>query len=102
MTTLDISGLGKHLASLGLVEPLSGPDTADILNKPLDLWRIQLANILSGLAGCDPEAAHKAIQWPNNVYNGDLTVILPKLCQGKKAADVAVDLLKQVRVLPTP
>jgi arginyl-tRNA synthetase len=99
MTTLDISELEKHLASLGLGGSLSGPDTADVLIKPLDFWRIQLANILGGLVGCDSDAAYKAVQWPNNVYNGDLAVVLPKLCQGKKAAEVAVDLLKQVHTI---
>jgi hypothetical protein len=97
MTTLEISGLEKHLASLGLAEPLPGLDTADPLNKPLDLWRTQLAKVLGGLVECDPEDAYKAIQLPSNIYNGDLVVILPKLCQGKKAAEVAGDLLKQVR-----
>ena len=96
MTTLDIAGLEKRLASLDLTVPLSEPDTANVLHKPLDLWRILLAEILGGLVECSHEAAYKAIQWPNNIYNGDLAVILPKLCQGKKANEVAIDLLSRV------
>jgi arginyl-tRNA synthetase len=99
MTTLDIPGLEERLASFELTVPLSEIEAADAVTKPLDLWRIPLATILADLVECSTEAAFKAIQWPNNIYNGDLAVILPKLCQSKKAADVAIDLLKQVCTL---
>lgn len=99
MTTLDIPGLEERLASLDLNVPFHGLDTADVLTKPLDIWRIQLAKILGELVECNYETAYKAIQWPNNIYNGDLAVILPKLCQGRKAVEVAFDLLKKVRIL---
>lgn len=95
MTTLDIPGLEKCFESLTPAVSLSGFDAADVLTKPLDLWRIHLAKVLGDLVGCSHEAAYKAIHWPNNIYNGDLAVILPKLCPRIKAAEVAVDLMKK-------
>lgn len=99
MTTLDIPGLEERLEALKLAVPLPGDGKADVLTKPLDLWRTYLADTLSGLVECDHDVAFKAIQWPNNIYSGDLAVILPRLCPGSKAQDVAIDLLKKVCTL---
>lgn len=97
MTTLNVTGLESLLGELGLQTPAPKFETADVLNKPLDIGRIYLASILSAVHECDPVTAYKAIQWPNNVDNGDLAAILPKLSQGSDSKSLAIDLVQKVR-----
>ncbi|KAF3031484.1 hypothetical protein E8E11_001178 [Didymella keratinophila] len=42
---------------------------------------------------CDVQIAFKSIQWPNNIFNGDLSVTVPKLCPGRKPAEVSSQLV---------
>jgi arginyl-tRNA synthetase len=71
---------------------------AEVLANPLDVYRTYLAQVLADVVGCDIDAAYKSIQWPNNIFNGDLSVILPKLRPGAKADEVAIELMKKVRI----
>lgn len=97
MTTLNVTGLETLLGELGLQTPAPKFETADVLNKPLDIGRCYLASIITGLHQCDPVTAYKAIQWPNNVDNGDLAAILPKLDQGSDFKALAMEMMQKVR-----
>lgn len=92
-----MDALERSLAALNLTVPVPGVKSADVLVNPLDVIRTYLAEILADIAGCDIEAAYKSIQWPNNIFNGDLTVILPKLRPKAKADEIAVELMEKVR-----
>jgi arginyl-tRNA synthetase len=96
MTTLTTSELETTLHTLGLDVPIPQFTAADVLNKPLDLVRSYLANILSNLVEADPVAAYNSISLSNNAEHGDLTVVLPRLCPGAKAGELAKDLIKKV------
>jgi hypothetical protein len=88
--------LESCLAELNLNMPTCSFDISQALANPLDLYRSYLATILAGLVGCNEEDAFKSIQWPNNIFNGDLAVVLPKLQPGAKADKLAVELLEKV------
>lgn len=96
MSTLDLNGLEKKLEGLGL-GPIPQFSEAHVLNKPLDVGRAYLADILHGLVGCVPIAAYNSIQWPNDVFTADLTVPLPKLSRNADPTSLAIDLTQRVR-----
>jgi len=96
MTTFGVPELEDCLAALHLTAPRTVIESGDDLINPLDLCRSLLANILSGLLESSPEAAYKSIQWPNNIYVGDLSVVLPKLRPGCKAAELAAHIAQKV------
>src|SRR5277367_387029 len=96
MSTLDLPGLATRLKGLGL-GPIPQFSEAHLLNKPLDIGRSYLADILGHLFGCDPITAYNSIQSPNDISNGDLAVPLPKLCRGADWKAVRIDLNKRVR-----
>jgi arginyl-tRNA synthetase len=79
MSTLDLRGLATRLEGLGL-GPIPQFREAYILNKPLDIGRSYLADILGNLVGCDSITAYNSIQSPIDISTADLTVPLPKLC----------------------
>jgi arginyl-tRNA synthetase len=95
MATLTLNGLEAtlsrlHLDALPVIEPTSP------LDKPLDIARSYLAKILGEVASVGPDVAYNAIQWPNNVYNGDLVVILPKLSRGADPQEYASQIIPKV------
>jgi arginyl-tRNA synthetase len=96
MATLTITGLEELLGGLGLKVPVPHFPTADILNKPLDIGRSYLADILCSLVECNAAGAYNSISWPGDIYNGDLAVILPKLSHGSAAKDLALEVTKRV------
>ncbi|KAF2630857.1 arginyl-tRNA synthetase [Macroventuria anomochaeta] len=93
MTTLNQVGLTQLLESLSISAPTLKVVDATILSNPLDLCRTTLAELLSGLVDCDVQTAYKSIQWPNNIFNGDLSVTVPKLCPGRKPAELSSQLV---------
>jgi len=97
MSTLTTTDLESLLVALGLKTPIPYFPAADVLNKPLDIARSYLADCLSGYVECDPQIAYNSIQWPNNIYTGDLSVILPKIKPGADPDELAFDLMKKVR-----
>jgi arginyl-tRNA synthetase len=99
MATLTLAGLEAHLASLGLKIPLPHFAEADVLTKPLDIGRTYFADILCSLVECEAKNAYSSIQWPGDIYNGDLAVILPKLSHGAKPNVLALDLMQKVRLV---
>jgi arginyl-tRNA synthetase len=90
-----MEGLERNVAALGLEAPAAHA-SAQIFTNPLDLFRSYLAEILVNIAECSDSDARKAIQWPNNVFNGDLAVVLPRLKPGAKADKLAVEIMEKV------
>jgi len=97
MATLDHSGLATRLEELGL-GPIPQFSEAHVLNKPLDIGRSYLADILGNLIDCDPISAYNSIQWPNDIFTADLTVPLPKLSHGVDPDTFGIDLMERVRL----
>ena len=96
MATLTVTALEAFLGSLGMTVPIPQFQAADVLNKPLDIGRCYFADILSSLVETDAVNAYKSLQWPGDIFNGDLAVILPKLRHGSKAIEFAFDLISRV------
>jgi arginyl-tRNA synthetase len=96
MTTLTIAELETLLGGLGLKTPIPQFPEADVLNKPLDIARSYFADILRDLVGCDAETAYGSIRWPDNISNGDLAVVLPKLSHGNASETLAFELMQKV------
>lgn len=94
--THNMEVLEHNLGSLDLSVPTVEPGLPDIQSNPLNLLRTYLAHILADITGCDVDAAYKSIQWPNNIFSGDLAVIIPKLRPGVKAETVAFELMEKV------
>jgi len=97
MSTLDEAGLAQLLDSLAI--SAATPDVLESapLSNPLDVCRIALAQLLSTLVECDVQTAYRSVQWPNNIFNGDLSVTVPKLCPGQKPVEMSTQLVDKVR-----
>jgi arginyl-tRNA synthetase len=96
MSTPSSTELENLLGELGLKTPVPYFSDTDVLNKPLDIARCYLADILASLVDCDAHTAYSSIQWPNNIYNGDLSIVLPKLKPGADSKVLAFDLQTKV------
>lgn len=96
MATLEPDGLVQLLEGLSVTTSSSDFTNVDVLANPLDVCRIILAEILSTIAGCDREDALRAIQWPNNIFNGDLSVTLPRLRPGCKPNELSSEIVDKV------
>jgi hypothetical protein len=97
-TTLTITELELLLRRLGLKVPIPYFEAADVLNKPLDIGRCYLADILNSLIDGNSKkgGAYSSILTPGDVFNGDLAVVLPKLKPGSKPNEVADSLITKV------
>ncbi|KAJ0160186.1 Arginine--tRNA ligase, cytoplasmic [Colletotrichum tanaceti] len=94
MATLSIAGLQTSLERLSLDTPLPSFPVADVLVRPLDIFRSYIAQIVAEAAQCDPAVAYEAIQSTAAISMGDLAVILPRLkIKGKGVA--AAELLSK-------
>ncbi|KAF7452044.1 Arginyl-tRNA synthetase [Pyrenophora tritici-repentis] len=96
-----MNALEQSLGSLDLGVPIPQVEGAEVLANPLDIYRTYFGQILAIALDCDISIAYKSIQWPNNISNGDLAVILPKLRPGTKADAVAVELMEKVHTIQT-
>ena len=96
MATLTLTDLTACLESLGLKIPLPTFSVARVMTRPLDIGRTYLAEILCSLVSCTPEKAYDSLQWPGDIYNGDLAVVLPKLCPGADSKALALELMTKV------
>jgi arginyl-tRNA synthetase len=94
-----MEALEANLSSLNLSTPVPALESVQVLSNPLDIYRTYLAHVLADIANCDLITAHKSIQWPNNIFNGDLAVILPKLRAGAKAGELALELMEKVHLI---
>lgn len=97
MTTLGVAGLRQLIEGLSIAAPVSDFADAAVLSNPLDLCRATLAELLAGLVDCNVPTAYRSIQWPNNIFNGDLSVTIPKLRPGCKPAELSSQLVDKVR-----
>jgi arginyl-tRNA synthetase len=102
MATLNVSGLEQLLENLLLSTPVPQFDLSDVPHKPLDICRSYLADILSSLVNCEPTAAYSSVQLSNDPLHGDFTIVLPRLCPGAKAGELAHDIIKKVTELHHP
>ncbi|KAF1845930.1 Nucleotidylyl transferase [Cucurbitaria berberidis CBS 394.84] len=93
MSTLDFNGLTQLLKGLSVSRPPVELTGATILSNPLDLCRSALAELITSLTECDVQDAYKSIQWPNNIFNGDLSITLPRLRPGCKPAELSTELV---------
>jgi len=96
MSTLNAEGLAKLLSHLSLSDASPHFAAVNTLSNPLDVLRTTLAELLTNLVGCDHEDAYKSIQWPNDIYSGDLSVTLPRLRPGCKPKELSSELVDEV------
>jgi arginyl-tRNA synthetase len=96
MTTQTIPSLKALIGGWGVQIPIPSFLAAGVLVRPLDIGRSYLADIISNIVKCDAVKAFNLIYWPNNVDNGDLVVILPKLSHGANTNVLAQSLIQQV------
>lgn len=97
MSTVALVGLQARLEQLGLDVPIPAFPEAQVLARPLDIYRSYLADILVNLLGCDPHVAYDSIQWVLELSSCDLTVVLPRLrISDSKPAELALELRKKV------
>ncbi|KAF2645757.1 Nucleotidylyl transferase [Massarina eburnea CBS 473.64] len=94
-TTYSLAELETVFAGLSVETPIPQYSDSDVLHNPLDLCRSYLADLLCKVAECKPATAYRSIQWPNNIFGGDLTVTLPKLRPGVKPNEFALDLMNK-------
>lgn len=104
---VTITELQSRLSGLGLESAFPEVPAADVLTKPLDIYRLHLASLLATTLECDVCSAYDAISSASDLSLSDLAVILPKL-KPKDVADVkalAVDITKKLPnspLLPLP
>jgi arginyl-tRNA synthetase len=99
MSTIALSGLAQLLESLSVSNPTSQVNGAEVLFNPLDICRSSLATLLANILGCEIHGAYRSIQWPNNIFNGDLSVTLPKLDPSRKPTELSSELIDKVRYI---
>ncbi|KND95285.1 Arginine--tRNA ligase, cytoplasmic [Tolypocladium ophioglossoides CBS 100239] len=74
------------------IPTVQGLPDACVLSRPVDIYRVYLADILTKLAGCEPALAYDAIQTSSTLANGDLTIPVPRLrLKGEKPVDHCAD-----------
>jgi arginyl-tRNA synthetase len=78
-STMTMTELSSQLAHLGLRADMPEIPAANMLVKPLDIFRSHLANLLSSALGCDISLAYESIGLLNDASQGDLEVIVPRL-----------------------
>lgn len=98
-STLSLAGLEQWLDHLFISEMETGTNGANPLFNPLDICRSSLAHALSDLVTGGIQDAFKSIQWPNNIFNGDLSVTVPRLQPGCKPDELSVELVDKVSSL---
>ncbi|KAI5457172.1 arginyl-tRNA synthetase [Mariannaea sp. PMI_226] len=74
--TMTVGDLSSQLSTLGLEAEVPDIPAADILTKPLDIFRSHLANLVAAAAQCDISSAFDSI---TDSLMADLEVIVPKL-----------------------
>jgi len=98
MSTSTLDGLQAQLSTLNVEIPIPSFDNTHVLVNPIDIYRSYLANILANFVERDRQLIYDSVQWTNNLVNGDLLLVIPKLrLNGAKPAEVAKDLSAKVR-----
>jgi arginyl-tRNA synthetase len=95
MATLQADGLQVLLNRLGVEDSVNSFSSADILTRPLDIYRSYLAEVLVQFTECEPQVAYDSIQEPNDF--GDLEVVIPRLrLKGSNPKELAFELAQKV------
>jgi arginyl-tRNA synthetase len=95
LSTIEPDGLRSLLEGLSVSDPEACSSEYKVLSNPLEIFRASLAQLLSVLTACDIQDAGKSIQWPNNIYSGDLSVTVPRLRPGCKPAEISADVMNK-------
>ncbi|EFX05280.1 arginyl-tRNA synthetase [Grosmannia clavigera kw1407] len=74
-----VAGLEALLVNLGLEMPVPRFPAADVLAKPIDVFRGYLATLLGSILTLDASAIYAAIASTSDISLGDLDVIIPRL-----------------------
>ncbi|KIW69376.1 arginine-tRNA ligase [Phialophora macrospora] len=99
MATLQADTLQLLLNRLGMEDSGNSFPPADVLTRPLDIYRAHLADILVQLTDCEPQVAYDSIQEPNDY--GDLEVVIPRLrLKGSDPKELAFDLAQKFPETP--
>jgi arginyl-tRNA synthetase len=96
MSESETEGIERAVAALNLSPPIANKEAAPSTTNPLELCRASLTCVLAEITECNEADIRKSIQWPNNVFNGDLAVILPKMKLGTKADKMATEIMEKV------
>lgn len=91
-----MEALKQTFQNIGLDAPASSETLLHNFTRPLEVYRICLVKLLSDILECEEDVAQKCVLWPNNIDNGDLAVVLPKLRPGVKADKTAVEIMEKV------
>jgi arginyl-tRNA synthetase len=96
MATSSLPSLQAFVTGIGL-EPLPSFAEGDVLNNPIDICHLYLAEHLRTLVECDPHLVYNSIQLSKTIEDGDLDIVLPRLkLDGIKPKELASELLKKV------
>ncbi|KAG5789923.1 hypothetical protein H9Q69_011006 [Fusarium xylarioides] len=96
--TMTTAELGSQLAMLGLKSDVPEIPSADILAKPLDVFRSHLADLIASAVNCDASSAYDAIA---DSSMGDLELIVPKLKLGDHGSPLSsVDVSRKLPPSP--
>ncbi|ETI25270.1 arginine-tRNA ligase [Cladophialophora carrionii CBS 160.54] len=99
MATLDADSLQVLLNGLGVEDSGNPFPSADVLTRPLDIYRAHLAEVLVKLTDCEPQVAYDSIQEPNDY--GDLEVVVPRLrLKGSDPKELALSLAEKFPETP--
>ncbi|OAL06613.1 arginyl-tRNA synthetase [Phaeosphaeriaceae sp. SRC1lsM3a] len=90
-----MEALKQTFQNIGLDAPASSETLLHNFTRPLEVYRICLVKLLSDILECEEDVAQKCVLWPNNIDNGDLAVVLPKLRPGVKADKTAVEIMEK-------
>ena len=95
--TDTVAALQLKLQALGIELSVLSYESVDVLTNPIDIYRSYLADDLAKILDCSRELIYDAIQWTNQLSNGDLILIVPKLrLKGAKPAEVTKVLSDKV------
>lgn len=94
----SLSSLTASLQHFGIGSLPSFPNAFPAHN-PVDLYRAHIASLIAPIAGVTPEIVYPALQWPQTLDKGDLTLPVPALrLKGKKPDELAKDIADKVRM----
>ena len=94
--TATVDELSTQLSRLGVDSELPHVNGADILYRPLDIFRAHLAGLLVAALDCDVQVAYGSIA---ESAQSDLEVKVPKLRLANANENLARDICLKVRWL---
>ncbi|KAI8649729.1 Arginine--tRNA ligase [Fusarium keratoplasticum] len=98
--TMTMGELDSQLRNLGLESEVPEIPAADILAKPLDIFRSHLANLIASAVHCDVSSAYDSIA---DSSIADLEVIVPKLKlmdKSKPPTESSIDISQKLPPSP--